>query len=338
MTLSQMAALTASAGEPSGPSREAFSYASSPWNAPIHASMSSSNTSGSSCEFSEKKIRHAKRSTVSRVTHAAVSLALVAAASAVAASVVSAKTGRAKPSSAYFSSLYSSSDLYAWRYFLKMVFAVVSTPATVAQSLCAPGAPSLVMSSGSRPGHRSGKSAAETMESASPSCARASLGAPSMRPTSNVRTWSFSASPTRYGAGAPTTSGSSAGFQCFFTRFLNATAPATRAGASAASLATSFSSKMEKPPCCAPLARNCSAFWRVAASGDNDALRHCANCASCEASSLIVPRAIRDSVRPDAVRPPIEGRSDGCRYTKIYARTKKADTRLVAPRVSAPRL
>ena len=44
------------------------------------------------------------------------------------------------------------------------------------------------MSSGSRPGHRSGKSAAEMMDNASESCAWTKRGAPSMRPTSIART------------------------------------------------------------------------------------------------------------------------------------------------------
>mmetsp|Transcript_6351 Transcript_6351/g.25750 ORF Transcript_6351/g.25750 Transcript_6351/m.25750 type:complete len:204 (+) Transcript_6351:1435-2046(+) len=78
-TLSQMAALTASEGDPSfKPSSATFSYAKRPWNAPIHLSMSSSNTSGSSCELSEKKIRHTKRMHLSKETHAGVSLLLVA--------------------------------------------------------------------------------------------------------------------------------------------------------------------------------------------------------------------------------------------------------------------
>ena len=107
----------------------------------------------------------------------------------------STSSGPANVSRTYLSSLYSSSLLYACLYRLKIVLAVVSTPTTALKSR-APGVPMRWMSSGSSPGHRSGKSAAETMDKASESCAWTSRGAPSMSPTSIARTCSFSPAAT----------------------------------------------------------------------------------------------------------------------------------------------
>ena len=149
LILSHTAALTSSSafGAESSPvfassaatSAGSGSSTSSSRKPPNHASMASSNTSGSSWEFSEKNTRHERRAQDSKAMNRARAFGsearapgFDAAAAVLICSTTSrnrAKLGATNSSRTYLSSRYRSSVLYASLNRLNMALAVVRTPA-----------------------------------------------------------------------------------------------------------------------------------------------------------------------------------------------------------------